>query len=170
MDPQHVDCGGGGHTGWNLAWSANLWARLMKGDKALATIEEQMKRQVNENLFNRCGGPFQIDGNLGAPAAIAEMLVQSRLRADGAESKITDRKSQSADLKYEIDLLPALPKDWASGSAKGLRTRGGYSVDMEWKDGKVIACRIKGRDKQEVKVRMNGKIKTIETSVGLDSL
>lgn len=143
MDPKNGDCAGGGHTGWNLAWSANLWARLHQGDKALATIHEQMRTQVNENLFNRCGGPFQIDGNLGTPAGIAEMLVQSHTGA--------------------IELLPALPAAWPTGKASGLRARGGIAVDLEWQGGKVTRYRLVSKQSQPVKVIVNGEEKTIQT-------
>jgi alpha-L-fucosidase 2 len=141
MDPKNGDTGGGGRTGWNLAWTVNLWARLNQGDRALEIIREQLSRQVNENLFNRCGGPFQIDGNLGTPAGIAEMLVQSHTG--------------------EIILLPALPKAWPTGSVKGLRARGGFRVDIEWKDGKVTSYRVAAKDNRPVKVQVDGVVKTI---------
>ena len=170
MDPKNGDCGGGGHTGWNLAWSANLWARLRQGDKALATIEEQLSAQVNENLFNRCGGPFQIDGNLGTPAAIAEMLVQTR--ACGTESQGVNLRSQISDLKfkegseildmkYEILLLPALPKAWPNGKVVGIRARGGFIVDLEWKEGKVTTYHITSPERNTVNVLVNGETRTV---------
>jgi alpha-L-fucosidase 2 len=143
MDLKNGDAGGGGHTGWNLAWTTCLWARLHQGDQALATIEEQLRTQVNENLFNRCGGPFQIDGNLGTPAGIAELLVQSNAG--------------------EIELLPALPKAWPEGSAHGLRTRGNLTVNLEWKNGKVTAYHIASSQPQTVNVRLNGETRTIQT-------
>jgi len=136
MTPGNSDAGGGGRTGWNLAWSTNLWARLGRGDQALGMVQEQLRTQVNENLFNRCGGPFQIDGNFGTPAGIAEMLVQSHAG--------------------EIHLLPALPAAWSNGKAAGLRARGGIVVDIEWKDGKVTNHRLVSPAPQPVRVRVNG--------------
>lgn len=149
MDPKNGDAGGGGRTGWNLAWSTNLYARLHEGDKALAIIEEQLRTQVNENLFNRCGGPFQIDGNLGTPAGIAEMLIQSHETTDGG--------------KPLIRLLPALPHAWKDGSARGLRARGGVSVDMEWKDGKVQKFQLRTPNGQggPYRVEVNGEVKVV---------
>lgn len=146
MDPQNGDCAGGGHTGWNLAWSANLWARLHRGDKALEMINEQLRTQVNENLFNRCGGPFQIDGNLGTPAAIAEMLVQSHSGV--------------------IELLPALPKAWPDGSASGLRVRGGFTIDLAWQAGKVTRYRLTGPSSDPVKIRIGGVDKLVKPEPG----
>ncbi|MFO1491849.1 MAG: glycoside hydrolase N-terminal domain-containing protein [Kiritimatiellia bacterium] len=154
MDPKNGDCAGGGHTGWNLAWTANLWARLQKGDPALDALHEQLRTQVNENLFNRCGGPFQIDGNLGAPAAIAEMLVQSR--------QVPDKESQISNLKFEIELLPALPAAWPEGSVQGLRTRGGCVVDIEWRDGRVVRHRLAGPAGAAVRLRVNGEWRTVQ--------
>jgi alpha-L-fucosidase 2 len=128
MDRRNGDTGGGGRTGWNLAWSANLWARLHQGDNALAMIEEQLARQVNDNLFNRCGRPYQIDGNLGTPAGMAEMLIQSH------ESTETGQPL--------IRLLPALPAKWENGSVRGLHARGGFVVDINWRKGKFNSGKI----------------------------
>jgi len=128
MDRKNGDTGGGGRTGWNLAWSANLWARLQRGNEALAVIEEQIARQVNDNLFNRCGRPYQIDGNLGSPAAMAEMLMQSH--------------EKTKDGVPLIRLLPALPSKWSSGSVKGLCARGGFVVDIKWSNGRFESGKI----------------------------
>ena len=154
MDPKHAGSDPSGHTGWNLAWSANLWARLHRGDRALATVEEQLRTQVNENLFNRCGGPFQIDGNLGTPAAMAEMLLQSHeAEADGTPT---------------LRLLPALPKDWSDGSARGLRARGGIVVDMDWTAGRVTRAVLRGEAGETAKIRveMNGKTREFVVPAG----
>ena len=148
MNPQHGDTGGGGRTGWNLVWSANLWARLHQGDAALDLIREQLRAQVYENLFNRCGGPFQIDGNLGTTAAIAEMLVQSH--------RETRHNQQPAG--HEIHLLPALPQAWPNGSVKGLRVRGGFEVDLEWKDNKIVTATIRATTAGQAMVRYRDRV------------
>ncbi len=113
---------GGGHSGWSRAWIINMYARLFEGDKALENIRLLMENQTLPNLFDN-HPPFQIDGNFGVTAGIAEMLVQSH--------EDTPR------------FLPALPKAWSEGRAEGLCLRGGKTVRvMEWKDGKITRLEI----------------------------
>lgn len=116
---------------WTWPWRAALWARLGNGEKASEMLEGLIRYNTLPNMF-ATHPPFQIDGNLGMVASVCEMLVQSH--------------ETTADGKVLIRLLPALPADWKNGEVSGLRVRGGYVVDIAWKNGKIIRHLVHGGD------------------------
>ena len=127
---------------WQGAFPANTFARLNDGDRVAEILAKHFQGIVQQNFTaGFIQSEWEIDGNLGIMAAIGEMLLQSHAG--------------------EIELLPALPKAWPTGKVTGLRARGGFTVDIEWKGGKVMNYRITAKDRLPVKVRVNGKLKTV---------
>lgn len=118
---------GGGSTGWSRSWIINCMARLQDGDAAYENVLQLFRQSTRHNLFDVCGlkenSPFQIDGNLGGPTGLIEMLLQSHAGV--------------------VRLLPALPMAWPNGSFRGLRARCGLEVDLVWKDGRATTATMR---------------------------
>ncbi|MEO7934514.1 MAG: glycoside hydrolase family 95 protein [Chthoniobacterales bacterium] len=122
-------------TGWATAWRLCLWTHLGDGDHAYEILKFLLSpERTYPNMFD-AHPPFQIDGNFGGAAGIADMMMQSRL-GDIAQA------TSVAAMKAGIEILPALPSAWPNGSVQGLRARGGFTVDVAWKDGKLASARI----------------------------
>lgn len=149
-----LEARGDGGNGWSLAWKISFWARLHEGNRALSLLNNLL-RPTSEmgtiyddgggsyyNLFDACP-PFQIDGNFGATAGIAEMLLQSH--------------------EDFIELLPALPDQWQEGEVKGLVARGGFVIDMKWENNKLVAASLLSRNGGDCIVRYAGKKITVQT-------
>ncbi len=166
---------GDGATGWSMGWKVNLWARFLDGDhayKLLRNLLEPVPDRDSPNLDGRRGGlypnlfdahpPFQIDGNFGAAAGIAEMLLQSQ---DPYGTPLGDSPVQSGEAGY-LHLLPALPAALATGAVKGLRARGGFEVDIDWRDGKLVSANVKSLLGRPAIVRYQGRELPLEVAKG----
>jgi alpha-L-fucosidase 2 len=155
-------------TGWSKAWKINFWARLRDGDHAFKILHEQLRPTGETKVVMTAGGtypnlfdahpPFQIDGNFGATAGITEMLLQSHeLYVDPASPQVD---------RYVIDLLPALPSAWPTGSVTGLHARGGFTIDLAWANSTLRTARITNTGAQTATTRVRlGTTRTITVSL-----
>jgi alpha-L-fucosidase 2 len=136
---------GGGHTGWSRAWIINFWARLEESEAAHENVMALLRKSTLSNLFDN-HPPFQIDGNFGGTAGIAEMLLQSH--------------------DEHIALLPALPQAWPDGHFRGLRARGGLELDLVWRGGRPVSAELRSATGGSYRLRASGRLQTVTLRPG----
>ena len=136
---------GGGHTGWSRAWIINLWARLKDAEKAYENIQQLLAKSTLPNLFDD-HPPFQIDGNFGGTTGINEMIMQS--------------------YNDEIHILPAIPNQWETGFLTGVKARGNFEVDLNWKNGILDFVEIKSLAGEKCNLRYGNKTFSFDTEIG----
>ena len=157
-------------TGWSMGWKINLWARFLEGDHAYKILQNLITPASDKpahaglfaNLFD-AHPPFQIDGNFGATAGIAEMLLQSD-DPYGTPTSLTP--VQSGDAAF-LHLLPALPSAFPNGQVSGLRARGGLEVAIAWQNGKLVKATFTSQESKSVKIRYGGREKEIQAKAGM---
>lgn len=170
-------------TGWSTAWKINFWARLHFGDKAYQFYRFLTSKRAYSNLFN-FHPPFQIDGNFGGAAGVCEMLLQSHLRSINSTTNNIENAafvaykkdpknpkhfvpvapSESlAEAPYILHLLPALPSAWPNGTIKGLRARGGFEVDINWAEGKLVEATVHATVDGDFRIYYEGKLSRVIT-------
>lgn len=150
---------GDASTGWSMGWKANLWARLLNGDRAHGILKTALRHSTSYGTNQGAGGiyynlfdshsPFQIDGNFGSCAGIAEMLLQSQ--------------------NDELHILPALPSAWPSGSVTGLKAVGDFTVDIKWAEGKALKATIVSNQGQPLVIKNTDIAKATVTVNGTET-
>ena len=157
-------------TGWSMGWKINLWARLLDGDHAYLILRNLIRPAIAGarprsglyvNMFD-AHPPFQIDGNFGAAAGIAEMLLQSH---DPHATPTSLTAVQRGQAGY-VHLLPALPKSFPTGSVRGLTARGGFTVGISWRNNKLVSATIRAAESKTLKIRYAGKEIEIPAQAG----
>jgi len=149
-------------TGWSMGWKVNFWARLKDGDHAYKIMTNLLRLTGSPKTEYRGGGmypnlfdahpPFQIDGNFGVTAGIAEMLLQSQRRDETGV--------------YILELLPALPSNWAAGSIRGLRARGGFELDIAWANGKLKAVTLSSQAGRPCHLQLGNRTLRLDLAKG----
>ncbi len=130
---------GDGGTGFSRGWKMALWARLNDGDRANSIFKGYLKEQCYASLFAKCGKPLQVDGSFGVTAGITEMLIQSH--------------------EGYIELLPALPSEWAEGEFKGVCARGGFELDFSWKNKELTSTKVLSKAGEKFRLKTNKRVK-----------